>query len=101
MIEQLRYLDEEHSLISPIMVKVAASRENGGDLYVISIVHLRNELIFGIGRTKSLAYQMLRTELKKYYDFLMSSNLDRYHNSDYVQDKCWLERIIEKHESTI
>lgn len=94
MIEELRYLDEEYEITDPIMVEVAASRESDGVIYCLSVVNLHNELIFGIGRTKSLAFQMLRTELKKYYNFLMSSDLDRYKNEGFYLDKQRLKRKI-------
>lgn len=97
--EQLRYLDENYEIVDPIYVEVAASRDIGGQIYILSVVNLQNELVFGIGRTKSGAFRMLRNELKNYYEALMSSDLNKFYESDqeiYFADKRKLQRSIKK-----
>ena len=95
--EQLRYLGENYEIVDPIYVEVAASRDVGGTIYWLTVVNLQNELVFGIGRTKSCAFQMLRNELKSYYEALMSSDLNKFYESDqevYFADKRKLQRSI-------
>jgi hypothetical protein len=97
--ERLRYIGDEYEITAPIDVEVTASRDSGGTIFYLNVVNLRNELIFGVGSSKSFAYQMLRKELRNYYEFLMSSNLDGYDLEDYILDKKKLQRSIKKRES--
>lgn len=63
---------------------------------------LHNELVFGVGMSKSDAENMLRITLIKYYDDLMSSDLDHYRYDDLIYrelDKAKLQRSIKKIES--
>ena len=95
--EQLQYLGEEYEVIDQIYIEVAASRDSGGAIFYLSIVNLQNELIFGVGRTKPFALRMLRETLKEYYESLMSSDLNRFHEIDkekYFADKRKLQRSI-------
>lgn len=88
-------LDGTHVIVEPIEVKVAVSDGMDGKLYWLTVPCLKNELVFGVGRTKSSALEMLKELLIKYYDDLMLSNLDRY-NTDTLRmiDKKRLQRSI-------
>ena len=102
--EQLRYLGDKYELTDSIYIEVAASRDSGGTIYYLTIVNLQNELVFGVGRTKPFALKMLRETLKEYYESLMSSDLNRFHNIDkeiYLADKRKLQRSIKNVRTAI
>ena len=101
--EELGSIGSGYKVVSPIFVEVAASLDNSGKIYSITVIGLKNELVFGIGRTKGFAFCMLRQLLIDYYEKLMSSDLNKYNGVDFINyrcDKAKLQRSIKKIEST-
>jgi hypothetical protein len=97
---ELRDLGENYEVIEPISVEIAALVGDSGTLYWATAVGIRNELVFGVGRTKLLAIEMLKELLTEYYVNLMSSDLDRCWNEDYWLDKQMLKRSVVRESTT-
>jgi hypothetical protein len=95
--EQLRFISDKYKVVEPICIEVAASRDSSGTIYCASVVNLQNELIFGIGTSRTCAKNMLRKLLAEYYEALMSSDLNRL-EAEYLADRRKLQRSI--HECT-
>lgn len=103
MKEFITGLGEGYRVVSPIEVEVTASAEGGKSLYWAYVTNLHNELVFGVGRTKSSAIEMLKESLTSYFDKLMSSDLERYYADDLLNfqiDKEKLMRIIRIESTT-
>jgi hypothetical protein len=97
--EFLQALKDGYEITNPIVVEVAASDH---DDYHMVVVNLHNEQVFGIGETKKLAEEMLQENLIKYFEELMSSDLNHYRNDELIYrqlDKDKLQRSIRKIES--
>ena len=103
MYKELRYLGKNYEIVKPIYVEVAASRDDDGVIYCMTVVDLNNELIFGIGRTSRQARRLLRKLLVDYYETLMSCDLNNYSGSEnhiYGLDRDTLKGSIHKNESS-
>lgn len=88
---------DDYILVEPICVEVAATEDDGRLIYWATVKNLQNELVFGVGRTVNSAITMLKQLIIEYYEFLLSSDFDRYYNNDlliYETDKRFLQRKI-------
>ena len=95
-------LSEDYLLVEPMCVEVAATEDDSGLLYWVTVKCLQNELVFGVGRTLNDALSMLKQLIIEYYKNLLSSDFDRYYGEElisYELDKEFLQRKI--HEATI